>query len=146
MIPLTIGPAFLSGSIYLCLARIVVVYGTDISRLSPRTYAIIFMCLDFISLLLQGTGGGIAATANTDSGSNAGRYIMIAGLAFQVLSLAIFMTLWLEYINRLRRARETSKNRDFANFRASSSKFKAFQYGKLFWITLVSKQVRTLMV
>jgi hypothetical protein len=131
LIPLTIGPAFLTGSIYLCLARIITVYGANISRLSPRTYAIIFMCFDFLSLVLQGAGGGIAATATTRSSGNGGRYTMIAGLAFQVLSLSIFMTMWLEFIMRLRRASETSKDRRFANFRESSGKFKAFQYGEL---------------
>jgi hypothetical protein len=100
------------------------------------------MCSDFTSLLLQGTGGGIAATANTDSVDNTGRYIMIAGLAFQVLSLAIFMILWLEFIQRLRAASETMKDSRFAYFRASSLKFKAFQYGE--WISVLSGHQGTL--
>jgi len=128
LIPLTIGPAFITGSIYLCLSRIIVVHGTQISRLSPRSYSLIFMSCDFISLVLQGAGGGIASTANTTSGSNAGRYVMIAGLAFQVVSLAAYMALWLEFYLRQRRP----TNRDlldprFATFR-ESTKFKLFNY------------------
>ena len=33
---LILGPAFLAASIYLCMGRIVVVYGREISRLSVR--------------------------------------------------------------------------------------------------------------
>lgn len=72
LVCLTIGPAFLCASIYLCLSRLVVVYGRNIARFSPAVYAVTFMICDFVSLVLQGTGGGLAATANTDSGSDAG--------------------------------------------------------------------------
>jgi hypothetical protein len=88
------------------------------------------MCCDFTSLVLQGAGGGLAATANTESSTNTGRYIMIAGLASQVLSLAIFMLLWLEFIFRLRKAPESLKDPRFANVR-DGKKFKAFNYGEL---------------
>lgn len=37
LICLTIGPAFLAAAIYVCLGRIVVVYGEAISRIRPRT-------------------------------------------------------------------------------------------------------------
>jgi hypothetical protein len=127
LIPLTIGPAFLTGSIYLCLARIIVAYGADISRFKPRTYAIFFMCSDFFALILQGAGGGLAATATTKSGSNAGRYIMIAGLALQVLSLAVFMALWLDFILRMRKAGRSMRR--FEKLADAGGKFKLFQYG-----------------
>lgn len=64
LVCLTIAPAFLSASIYLCLARIIVVYGEHISRFPPRAYTILFCTCDFISLLLQAIGGAIASTAN----------------------------------------------------------------------------------
>jgi RTA1 like protein len=133
LIPLTIGPAFLTGSIYLCLARIVVATGTGISRLSPRQISLIFMLSDFFSLVLQGTGGGIASTANTTSGSNAGRYIMIAGLAWQVLSLAVYFALWAEFLFRARRTSEALKDPRFTRLR-NSKKFKMFNYGKPFLV------------
>ncbi|KAI9167840.1 Efflux pump himE [Paramyrothecium foliicola] len=69
LVPLTIGPAFLAGALYLCLSRIIIVYGQHISRFSPRTYAITFMTNDFISLVLQGVDGGLAATAIDYSGT-----------------------------------------------------------------------------
>jgi hypothetical protein len=94
LVALTIAPAFHAGTLYLCLSRIIIVYGQQISRFSPRTYAITFVTSDFISLVLQGSGGGLAATANDHSESETGRAIMVAGVVFQVVSLLIFMGLW----------------------------------------------------
>ncbi|RDL39273.1 Uncharacterized protein BP5553_03613 [Venustampulla echinocandica] len=90
LILLTIAPAFLTAAIYLCLARIVTVYGEDCSRFKPRTYTLIFCTCDLISLVLQALGGGIASTANTQSSSDLGKNIMLAGLIFQVVSLVLF--------------------------------------------------------
>ncbi|RFU23974.1 hypothetical protein B7463_g12363, partial [Scytalidium lignicola] len=95
LVPLTIAPAFLTGALYLCLSRIIIVYGQQISRFSPRTYTITFMTSNFISLVLQGAGGGLAATADDYSG---------------IVSLLIFMGLWLEFIFRLRRTSESAKD------------------------------------
>ena len=67
LVTLTIAPAFLSAAIYLCLARIVVVYGEERSRFRPRTYTILFCSCDFLALLLQAIGGAIASIATTVS-------------------------------------------------------------------------------
>ncbi|KAF2088721.1 RTA1-domain-containing protein [Saccharata proteae CBS 121410] len=103
LICLTIGPAFLSAAIYLCLGRIVVIYGETISRVKPRTYTAIFVSCDFLSLVLQAAGGGITATAHESqpSLSQTGVNIMIAGLAFQVFSLFIFICMCAEYAWRV---------------------------------------------
>lgn len=63
LVCLTIGPAFLSAAVYLCLARIVIVYGESLSRFYPRTYTLMFCSFDFIALVLQAVGGAIASTA-----------------------------------------------------------------------------------
>jgi hypothetical protein len=90
LVTLTIAPAFLTAAIYLCLSRIVIVYGTHLSRFKPRTYTLVFCTCDFISLVLQASGGGIASSANTTSDSDLGKNIMLAGLGFQVFSLILF--------------------------------------------------------
>jgi hypothetical protein len=100
---LTISPALLSAAIYLCLARIVVVFGEDISRFRPRTYTLIFCSCDFFSLVLQATGGGMTSTAKTYSAQQTGINTMLAGLAAQVISLFIFSVMALEYAFRLYR-------------------------------------------
>ncbi|KAJ5247785.1 RTA1 domain protein [Penicillium chermesinum] len=103
LIPLTIGPAFFSAAIYLCLAKIVKIYGEGISRIRPRMYTLIFISCDLLSLILQAAGGAITSTADTQSLTNTGINIMIAGLAFQVFSLALFICLSAEFLMRVRR-------------------------------------------
>ncbi|KIW23368.1 uncharacterized protein PV07_11575 [Cladophialophora immunda] len=93
LIGLTIGPAFLTAAIYLCLSRIITIYALELSLLKPRTIATLFVACDFVSLLLQATGGAIASTADDDASNQTGIDIMIAGLASQVVSLAIFMAI-----------------------------------------------------
>ncbi|MCJ1337747.1 hypothetical protein MMC09_003030 [Bachmanniomyces sp. S44760] len=98
IICLTIAPVFLSAAIYICLARIIVIYGEDIARFTTKAYTVTFMCCDFFSLILQAAGGAITDTA--DSGSpfqQTGINIMIAGLAFQVVSLFVFICLASDY-------------------------------------------------
>ena len=85
------------------------------------------MTSDFISLVLQGAGGGLAATADDNSGSETGRAIMVAGVVFQVVSLLIFMGLWLGFIFRLRRTSESAKDVRFLELRVTK-KFTWFQY------------------
>ncbi|KFY85455.1 hypothetical protein V498_07709 [Pseudogymnoascus sp. VKM F-4517 (FW-2822)] len=127
LVTLTIGPAFLAGALYLCLSRIVIIYGQQISRFSPRTYAITFMTNDFVSLVLQGAGGGLAATAINKYQSDTGQAIMVAGVVFQVVSLLIFMGMWSEFILRLCRTSENDRDVRFAELR-HTKRFTGFQY------------------
>lgn len=105
LICLTIAPAFFTGSIYLCLARLIPIYdpGNTLSRFAPKTYTYLFISADFFSLALQAIGGGISATAATVDATWAGIHVMIAGLAFQVFSLVIFSALCVELAMRVRR-------------------------------------------
>ncbi|KAI2781338.1 RTA1-domain-containing protein [Daldinia loculata] len=104
---LTIAPAFLAAGIYLCIRKIVFAFGPENSRIPPKYYTRIFIPCDIVSLILQAAGGGLASSAfhtgeTTDTGDN----IMIAGLAFQVFTLLVFMLLSIDFlINTLRRRR-----------------------------------------
>jgi hypothetical protein len=127
---LTIGPAFLSAAIYLCLARIIVVFGESNSRFKPRTYSIMFMISDFVALVLQGAGGGIAAVAKDDKDkAQKGINIMIAGLAWQVASLTLFAVAAGDFAWCVKNGRG-SANPKFLKLR-SSTKFRGFLWGKL---------------
>ncbi|KAK3115226.1 phospholipid-translocating ATPase rsb1 [Teratosphaeriaceae sp. CCFEE 6253] len=103
LITLTIAPVFVSAAIYLSLTRILVLYGQNLSRVTPRIVAISFMSSDFMSLLLQAAGGGIADSANTDSLKNIGVDIMIAGLVLQAISLGVFLLFGADFAWRCRR-------------------------------------------
>jgi hypothetical protein len=119
--------------IYLCLCRIVIVYGENLSRFKPRTYTFIFCTCDFICLVLQGLGGGIAATANTTSASNLGKNIMLAGLIFQVVSLVLFIICAGEFAFRVHKSRGMW-NPKYINF-VNSKLFKQFLLGMSFCST-----------
>ncbi|KAG5753627.1 hypothetical protein H9Q69_005841 [Fusarium xylarioides] len=54
---LTMGPAFMAASIYLCLRRIVSAFGPENSRLPPEYYTRFFIPCDVVSLVLQALGG-----------------------------------------------------------------------------------------
>ncbi|KAJ5619675.1 Efflux pump himE [Penicillium lagena] len=102
----TIAPTFTAAAVYLTLARIVVVYGEDISRIRPRTYTLFFSGLDLIALVVQAVGGGMAAVVVLQWKIDRGTDIMVAGLAVQVFSLVTFIALCLEYAMRVRKHRD----------------------------------------
>ncbi|KAF4622654.1 hypothetical protein G7Y89_g14372 [Cudoniella acicularis] len=127
LVPLTISPALLTAAIYLCLGRIVVVYGENLSRFRPRTYTFIFCGFDLFSLVLQALGGGIASGAKTYSQQQLGIHIMLAGLSFQVISLAIFAVLCGEFAYRVW-SNPNSWSRSHAHL-YNSKLFKSFLIG-----------------
>ncbi|KAH8819805.1 RTA1 like protein-domain-containing protein [Xylogone sp. PMI_703] len=111
LVSLTIAPAFLSAGIYLCLSRIVVVYGQHLSRFRPGTYTLIFCGCDLFSLVLQGLGGGIAASADKQSSIDTGIDIMLAGLGFQVFSIGLFAAICADFAFRLHKNRTSWADR-----------------------------------
>lgn len=98
---LTIAPAFLAAGVYLCLSRIVTAFGPENSRIKPHSYPLIFILCDVLSLVLQATGGGLASVATHEHRNpDTGNHIMIAGLAFQVFTLLLFILLALDFALR----------------------------------------------
>ncbi|KAH7070128.1 RTA1 like protein-domain-containing protein [Paraphoma chrysanthemicola] len=125
---LIISPAFVTAGVYLTLKHIVISFGEEQSRLRPAWYTRIFIAGDIFSLVLQGAGGGIASTA--DGGSklqDVGTDMMIAGVVFQVVVLAIFGYFLAEYTIRTYRRRETLTSASMVLFHKTS--FRAFMIG-----------------
>lgn len=130
LIGLTIGPAFLTASIYLCLGRIITIYGVNLSLLKPRTVSILFVFCDFISLLLQAIGGAIASTADDNDGTDLGINVMIAGLASQVVSLVIFMVICSHFAWKVRKnPMQLNSNPEYVSLR-NSRRWKLMLSGK----------------
>ncbi|OLN96354.1 Sphingoid long-chain base transporter RSB1-like protein 1 [Colletotrichum chlorophyti] len=103
---LTIAPVFLAAGLYLCLRRVVLVVGPEISRISPAWYTQIFIPCDLVSLVLQATGGGLACHASRrGKATKTGDEIMIAGLAFQVFTMAVYMLVAADFAIRAYRRR-----------------------------------------
>ncbi|KAK7550889.1 RTA1 like protein-domain-containing protein [Phyllosticta citricarpa] len=124
---LTIAPAFLSAAIYLMLKHLVLAYSPSLSRIPPAWYTWIFIPCDLISLVLQAAGGGMAATADLSDKDmlDAGNDIMMAGLSFQVFTLAIFAILSAEFAWRVRRC-DVSQMNDKTIALRGSMRFKVF--------------------
>lgn len=125
---LIISPAFISAGIYLTLKHIVLSFGEQWSRLRPAAwYTRIFITGDIISLVLQGAGGGIAATANPGSNlQDVGTNLMIAGVVFQVVILSVFGMLLAEYTIRTYRRRNQLSQEAMALFHRRS--FQCFMF------------------
>ncbi|PNS21524.1 Protein RTM1 [Sphaceloma murrayae] len=94
----TFAPVFFCAAIYVLLSRIVVHLDVSLSRFDPRLWYWIFIPADVISLALQGAGGGMSSSSvGTDS---AGVDISLAGLSFQVVTLAFFSAASMDYALR----------------------------------------------
>jgi preprotein translocase subunit SecG len=122
---LIIAPAFFAAGIYLTLKHFVIMFGEGWSRLRPAWYTYIFIAGDIFSLVLQGAGGGIAATA--DSGSSmldVGTNLMITGVIFQVVILFVFACLVVEYAIRTNRRTDQLSAEALALFH--NTKFRLF--------------------
>ncbi len=101
--------------------------GPEISRIKPRMYLWIFIPCDVISLILQGTGGGLSSVLSQDGEDpSVGSNTMIAGLAFQVFTLTLFMALCAEYALRYVRARRASAQGSGFALRKIDAKFQLF--------------------
>jgi hypothetical protein len=113
------------------LSRIVLTFGESNSRIRAITYPRIFIPCDVVSLLLQAAGGGWASAAShADRDPTPGNNIMIAGLSFQVFTLAIFIALASDFaIRTFVRTRQMGKEEALDQSHAelrSSFKFKGF--------------------
>jgi hypothetical protein len=95
-----IGPTPLLAANFVMVERIIVRLGPHFSRLSPKRYLIIFCSCDVVSLVVQGTGGGLASTANTPHGARTGANIMLGGIVFQLATLIVFVIFATEFFVR----------------------------------------------
>lgn len=100
MICLTISPVFTMGGLYYQLSKLIEIYGHKFSLLRPSIlYAYIFICCDIISLAIQASGGGVAGGESSLHESVwTGTQVFLAGLAFQVATLSIFMILMTHFL------------------------------------------------
>ena len=113
-----------------------VIYGEQFSRFLPRTYTVVFVSCDVLSLCVQAVGGALTASATTDSDRTKGVNVLISGLTFQAFSLALFLSLCTEFALRVRKADRSLRNPKFTEFRAMP-RFKLFLYGECLRSVLV---------
>ncbi|KAM0321909.1 hypothetical protein ACHAQA_009806 [Verticillium albo-atrum] len=105
---LVLGPTFVAASISITFKYIVMWYGTEWSLIRPSLYPWVFVGTDLISIVIQGTGGGVSSVAsNREDGQSlmdVGNGLLIAGVCFQVVNMTFCGGLMLVYIWRRRQA------------------------------------------
>ena len=101
---LVLAPSFLAASIYLTLKWVVRYCGEEYSRLKPTTYTWAFISGDFGSIVLQAIGGGVAAAGGHahPNVANTGDHIILAGIAFQIVTMLVCAAVIGEYYYRLK--------------------------------------------
>lgn len=111
IICLILAPSFVAAAIYLTLKNLVLYFGEEYSLLKAKLYPLIFVGCDIGSIVLQAIGGGVAAAAGNSNNAdmlNTGNYLMIAGIAFQVATMALCGLLSLVYLYRYRNTKQES--------------------------------------
>ncbi|KAH8681085.1 RTA1 like protein-domain-containing protein [Xylariales sp. PMI_506] len=99
-----LAPTLICISIYLTLKHAVLSLNPSLSRIRPRLYPAIFVPADVSCLILQAIGGGIAASAGSQSQNPklllAGDRVIIVGIALQVVVLLSFGLMAADYFRR----------------------------------------------
>jgi hypothetical protein len=108
---LVLAPSALAACVYLTLKHLVNYFGPEHSLIKPRLYPWLFVGCDLGSMVLQGIGGGVAASAGRKMKLiNLGNRLIIAGIAFQVVTMALCGALMSVYFLRYRKARKNGGN------------------------------------
>lgn len=114
LVCVTVAPCFLMAGIYNIFAQLVIIYGTEFSILKPKQYSLIFIICDVLSVFIQGAGGGLSSHQSSDKGSaKLGSNLMIAGMAFQVVTMTIFQFFWCSFLFKIIRERSQSGDSSF---------------------------------
>ncbi|ORY48013.1 RTA1 like protein-domain-containing protein [Leucosporidium creatinivorum] len=87
---LTIAPTFISAGLYMLLGVLIQRIAPQHSWLSGTWFKIVFVVADVVSLVVQAVGGALAASSETESGTELGGRIMLGGIAFQLFVMIVF--------------------------------------------------------
>ncbi|KAF7324521.1 RTA1-domain-containing protein [Mycena kentingensis (nom. inval.)] len=100
VISLVIAPTPFIAVVFILLSWMVVYLGPCYARLSPKAYTPIFLSADIIALLIQSAGGSIASAATTFARTQLGAHLLLAGIAFQLVALSVYLCLFIEFAYR----------------------------------------------
>ncbi|KAL2364607.1 hypothetical protein RJZ56_002469 [Blastomyces dermatitidis] len=145
IITIILGPTFLCAAIYLTLKHVALAVGREISRIPPYLYTWIFIPCDILCLVLQGIGGGVAASGDQkkDKGLlDNGNRIIMAGIGLQVAVLSLFGTAALDYYWRVSRYHRKLLATDEERAAWRDRKFHIFAgAGSMAYLTIYSRCV-----
>lgn len=130
---LVLGPSFVAAAIYLTLKHFVLYCGPEHSLIKARLYPWIFIGCDFGSIVLQAVGGGMAAAGGTTNKAliDAGNNLIVAGIAFQVVTMCVCGALITFYVIRYRKARNHPHTISEKSSYETDKETGAFRLGKV---------------
>ncbi|CAE6509724.1 unnamed protein product [Rhizoctonia solani] len=105
-----IAPSFMTAAMFLILPKIINELGMEYSRMPPRLYSIIFITADVTALVIQAVGGAMASIADTLDGAERGAHVMLGGIVIQLVAVALYTLLGLEFIIRFTYNRPARSN------------------------------------
>lgn len=90
---LLLPPIFFAATIYMTLKKIVIgMEAARYSKLSVKWLTKVFVIADCVSLFLQAAGGGLQGSGD-ESMANIGKWVVIVGLAVQLVAFSYFLYL-----------------------------------------------------
>ncbi|KAJ7096974.1 RTA1 like protein [Mycena crocata] len=93
-----IAPTPLIAVNFILLSRIITRLGPAYSRLTPRWYTRIFLTCDIIALIVQGGGGGIAASSHKPENQKLGGNVMLGGIIFQFIAICVYTACGVDFL------------------------------------------------
>ncbi|GAA5862979.1 hypothetical protein JCM8547_003638 [Rhodosporidiobolus lusitaniae] len=96
-------PALMCASYYMCFGRIITYVGNRFTPISSKWVTAIFVGVDIVSFCVQGAGGSLYSSDNTDLYSTA-KAVLITGFCVQIVGLGIFTLFAIMYHIRARQA------------------------------------------
>ncbi|KAF7321537.1 RTA1-like protein [Mycena kentingensis (nom. inval.)] len=113
-----ISPTPLIAVSFVLLSRLIERLGSCYSRLSPKAYTIIFVSSDITALFIQGAGGGIAASSETESGNQLGSNVMLAGIVVQFVALCAYIACGADFLRNYLTQRPVRAGQERGEFTA----------------------------
>ncbi|GAA5967611.1 hypothetical protein JCM11641_005710 [Rhodosporidiobolus odoratus] len=95
-------PALFCASYYMCFGRIITSVGQKWTPVSSKWVTVIFVTQDIVSFVVQGAGGSLYSSDNTDLYDTA-KAVLIVGFCIQIIGLGIFAIFAIIYQVRARR-------------------------------------------
>ncbi|KAI1416242.1 RTA1-domain-containing protein [Hypoxylon sp. FL1857] len=86
-----LGPTLICSAVFLIMPQIVSVYGEEYRSWRRAWYSFLFYALTAISLALELAGGLISTIQDSPEEIDTGVYVLIAGLAIQLIALLVFV-------------------------------------------------------
>ncbi|KAH8890310.1 RTA1-domain-containing protein, partial [Thozetella sp. PMI_491] len=99
---ITTAPVFFCSAIYVMLSRTITHLEASLSRLKPKLFIWIFIPCDIVSLIAQAAGGALSSV-QAGTSNKSGVHLSQAGLILQVITLCVFIGLFIDYVVRYQR-------------------------------------------